>query len=163
MSGFSNSRADMGFAKQRFNQNKAAGEKLIGCDYWLVIKGYEKLSILVRTAQIPEITREDVEDFSPGGGKFNQHGPFRNSGETQVQCVETIEGVVLASVRDLVFNKKYVDVALYLAPESKNGPGETPVCSMEDVKIYCDAVDFAAEDVTAVVRPGLRLVYNWLQ
>ena len=163
MPGFSNSRANLGFVKQRYNQNKAAGEKLIGSEYWLVIRGYEKLSILVRTAQIPEITREDVEDFAPGGAKFTQHGPFRNSGETQVQCAETIDGTVLKTVRDLVFNKRYVNVDLYLASESKGGPADSPACSMEDVKIYCDAVDFASEDVTAVVRPGLRLVYNWLQ
>jgi len=161
MPGFSNAKANLGFVKSRYNMNKAAGEKLIGSDYWLIIKGYEKLSILVRTVQLPEITREDVEDVAPGGAKFSQHGPFRNSGETQVQCVETIEGDVLKAVRDLVFNKRYVDIDLYLSSESKGGPGDTPVCSMEDVKIYCDAVDFASEDTTAVVRPSLRLVYNW--
>lgn len=162
MAGFSNARANMGFVKQRYNQNKAAGEKLVGAEYWMVIKGYENLSILIRTAQIPERTREDVEDFAPGGAKFNQHGPYRNSGETQVQCVETIEGQVLDTIKDLVYNKKYVNVELYLASESKGGPASSPACSMEDVKIYSDAVDFSSEDVTALVRPSLRLVYNWL-
>ncbi len=85
MSGFGNTKADVGFMKKRFNQNLAAGEKLIGSEYWMVIKGYENLSILIRTAQLPEMTREDMEDVAPGGMKFNQHGSLRNSGETQVQ------------------------------------------------------------------------------
>ncbi|SPW74171.1 putative baseplate protein [Escherichia coli] len=43
----------------------------------MTIKGYEKLSVLVRTTQLPEMTREDVEDYGPGGMKINQHGPLR--------------------------------------------------------------------------------------
>ncbi|EGF7384591.1 baseplate protein, partial [Escherichia coli] len=30
-------------------------------------------------------------------------------------------------------------------------------------KVYSDAVDFSSEDVTAVVRPTLRIVYNWVE
>ncbi|EKD3007450.1 baseplate protein, partial [Escherichia coli] len=67
MSGFANTKADMAFLKSRFNKNLAAGEKLIGSEYWMTIKGYEHLSVLVRTAQLPEMTREDVEDYAPGG------------------------------------------------------------------------------------------------
>lgn len=30
----------------------------------MTIKGYENLSVLVRTTQLPEMTREDVEDYA---------------------------------------------------------------------------------------------------
>jgi hypothetical protein len=33
---------------------------------------------------------------------------------------------------------------------------------MLDCKIYSDAIDFSTEDVTAAVRPSLRIVYNWI-
>jgi len=39
MSGFSNTKADTAFLKKRFNQNLAAGEKLIGSEYWVTVKG----------------------------------------------------------------------------------------------------------------------------
>ncbi|MBD2811620.1 hypothetical protein ID853_12160 [Xenorhabdus sp. Vera] len=58
--------------------------------YWMVIKGYEHLSILIRTTQLGEFTREDVEDYVPSGVKINQHGVF------QFQCAE---GVVLTAVK----------------------------------------------------------------
>ncbi|CAM3956338.1 baseplate protein [Serratia silvae] len=163
MSGFGNTKADVGFLKKRLNQNIAVGEKLVNSEYWMTIKGYENLSILIRTAQLPEMTREDVEDVAPGGMKFNQHGPLRNSGEIQVQCVETITGDVLNSVRDMVFNKRYVDITISTTAESHGGEAKGHTRNMEHCKVYCDATDLASEDVTAVVRPSLRIVYSWVE
>lgn len=42
MSGFANTKADIAFLKSRLNKNLAAGEKLIGSEFWMTIKGYEK-------------------------------------------------------------------------------------------------------------------------
>ncbi|MDV1094958.1 baseplate protein (plasmid) [Raoultella ornithinolytica] len=163
MSGFANTKADTAFLKARFNKNLAAGEKLVGAEFWMTIKGFENLSVLVRTTQIPEMTREDVEDYTPGGMKMNQHGPLRNSGEFQVTCAETIEGTVLSAVKDLVYGKKYVEVELQAAAESNSGEHKGLIRTFSHCKIYSDAVDFSAEDVTAVVRPTLRIVYNWVE
>ncbi|MGL5103056.1 MAG: baseplate protein [Plesiomonas sp.] len=159
-SGFSNSKGNAAFLKNRFNQNRAAGEKLVGAEFWMVIRGYESLSILIRTTQLPEFTREDVEDYAPNGMKINQHGTLRNSGEFQFQCAETIEGDVLNAVRKWVLEKEYLDIDIYLSSESK-GQSSKPARSFEMVKLYADAVDFASEDVTAVVRPSMRAVYSW--
>lgn len=163
MSGFANTKADTAFLKSRFNKNVAAGEKLIGSEYWMTFKGYENLSVLVRSTQIPEMTREDVEDFAPGGMKFNQHGTLRNSGEFQVTCAETIEGTVLAAVKDLVYGKKYIEVTVQAAAESNGGDHKGLIRNYSHCKIYSDAVDFSSEDVTTVVRPTLRIVYNWAE
>lgn len=163
MAGFSNTKADLTFLKARFNKNLAAGEKLIGTEYWMTIKGYENLSVLIRTAQLPEMTREDVEDYAPGGMKFNQHGPLRNSGEFQVTCAETIEGVVLAAVKEMVYQKKYLDISFQAAAESNSGDSKGLSRTYSHCKVYSDAVDFSSEDVTAVVRPTLRIVYNWVE
>lgn len=163
MSGFANTKADTAFLKSRFNKNVAAGEKLVGAEYWMTFKGYENLSILVRSTQIPEMTREDVEDFGPGGMKFNQHGTLRNSGEYQVTCAETIDGTVLAAVKDLVYGKKYIEVTVQAAAESNSGDHKGLIRTFSHCKIYSDAVDFSSEDVTTVVRPTLRIVYNWVE
>ncbi|ENR5961783.1 baseplate protein [Enterobacter hormaechei] len=163
MSGFANTKADTAFLKSRFNKNVAAGEKLVGAEYWMTFKGYDNLSILVRSTQIPEMTREDVEDFGPGGMKFNQHGTLRNSGEYQVTCAETIDGTVLAAVKDLVYGKKYIEVTVQAAAESNSGDHKGLIRTFSHCKIYSDAVDFSSEDVTTVVRPTLRVVYNWVE
>jgi len=161
MAGFTNSKANKGYLRKRFNQSVAAGERLVGADYWMVIRGYENLSILIRTTQLGEFTREDVEDFVPSGVKINQHGVFRNQGEFQFQCAETISGEVLKAVKEWVMEKVYIDIDIYLATESNGGEQGKPIRSYEMVKLYCDAVDLASEDVTVVVRPSMRAVFNW--
>ncbi|HBM2815621.1 TPA: baseplate protein [Enterobacter hormaechei subsp. xiangfangensis] len=161
MAGFKDSKGNLTFLKKRYDQNKAAGEKLVGSDYWMVINGHHDMSILIRTAQIPEIAREDVEDFAPSGMKFSQYGAYRNSGEINITIQETLTGAVLKMIKNAVINKELVDIELFLAPESLGGEGNTPICRMEDCKLNSDAVDLSAEDVTALVRPSVRVVYNW--
>ncbi|MEB2478199.1 baseplate protein [Citrobacter freundii] len=161
MPGLSNSKGNLTFLKKRYDANKAAGEKLVGSDFWMVINGHTNMSILIRTAQLPEIAREDVEDFAPSGMKFSQYGAYRNSGEIACTAQETLSGLVLTMVKNAVINKEMVDIDFYLAPESMGGEGNTPIARLEDCKLNTDAVDLSAEDVTALVRPNIRIVYNW--
>jgi hypothetical protein len=107
------------------------------------------------------MAREDVEDFAPSGMKFSQYGPIRNSGEIALTAQETLSGAVLKMVKNAVINKEMVDIDFYLAPESMGGEGNEPIARLEDCKLNTDAVDMSAEDVTALVRPNIRVVYNW--
>lgn len=163
MPGFANTKADTAFLKKRLNQNIAAGEKLIGSEYWVTIKGYETLSILVRSTQFPEMTREDAEDYVPGGVKFNQHGVLRNSGEFQMACVETIKGDVTKAVRQMVYGKEYVEITVAAAAESNGGEDKGLIRKYLHCKIYSDAVDFSSDDVTTLTKLNLRVVYNWAE
>lgn len=163
MPGFADTKANMDFLKKRLNQNIAAGEKLIGSEYWVTIKGYENLSILVRSTQIPEMTREDVEDYAPGGVKFNQHGVVRNSGEFQMQCVETIKGDVMKAVKQMVYGKEYVELSVAAAAESNGGEDKGLIRNFLHCKIYSDALDFSSDDVTTASKLSLRVVYNWAE
>lgn len=88
--GHNNTKGNRKFIKGRYTANAAKGERLVSSEFQLTFAGHEDISVLVRTSQIPEMTRENVEDYGPNGVKFNQHGPIRNSGEIQVQCVETV-------------------------------------------------------------------------
>lgn len=161
MAGFANTKADTAFLKSRFNKSVAAGERLVGSEYYMTIKGYDNLSILVITTQLPEMAREDVEFFAPGGMKFNQYGPIRNSGEFQITCAETIEGDVLKSVKEIVYGKKYFEVTFSAAAESNSGSDKGLTRTFSHCKLRSDAVDFSAEDVTTIVRPSLGIIYNW--
>ena len=120
--GHNNTKGNRKFIKGRYTANAAKGERLVSSEFQLTFAGHEDISVLVRTSQIPEMTREDVEDYGPNGVKFNQHGPIRNSGEIQVQCVETIEGDILQFIKDRIAAKDYVDITIPLNP---NLPGLT--------------------------------------
>ena len=163
MAGFGNTKADMGFLKKRFDQNIASGEKLLGSEYWAVIEGYEDISILFKTVQLPEQARQQIEDTMPGGLTMTQFGAYKNNGELTWQCVETIEGKVLAVVRDIILNKKYVNIKISAAAESNSGESKGLTRSLLHCLVFSDAVDFSSEDLTAVVRPSLRVVYNWVE
>lgn len=163
MSGFGNTHADVGFLKKRFNQNLQAGEKLLGSEYWAVIQEYPNLSILFRTAQLPEQARQQVEDTLPGGMTMTQHGAIKNNGELTMQCSETISGDVLAAVRDMVLNKKYVTLKIQASAESNGGEDKGLLRTLSHCLVYSDAVDFSSDDMTAVVKPSLRVIYNWVE
>lgn len=161
MAGLSNAKGNLTFLKKRLDTLMGAGEKLVGCDYWVVINGHTDMSVLIRTTQLPEVAREDVEDFAPSGMKFSQYGAYRNSGEITMSVQEVLTGAVMKMVKNAVINKEMVDIDIYLAPESMGGEGNEPIARMEYCKLNVDAVDMSAEDVTALVRPNIRVVYNW--
>ncbi|HHA1306312.1 baseplate protein [Enterobacter kobei] len=162
-SGHFNSRGNVGFLREKYDRNRLAGEKLIGAEFEMTFEGFPNISVLVRSAQMPEISRQDVEDVGPMGLLFNQHGALKNSGEIQVQCVETITGDVSAMVIALVKTKRYVNITIRATPESMAGAGPSSLTRrMSDCKIYCDQVDMSTEDNAALVRPPLRIVYNWV-
>lgn len=163
MPGHQNTIGRKGYLKKKYESNKAAGEKLGGTEFSMNFPEYPNISVLVRTTQIPMMQREDVEDYGPNGMKFSQYGPLTNSGEIQVQCVETITGEVCKMIVDVVANKKYQDITLQAAAESLSGEAVSAhKFEMLDCKIACDQIDLSTEDVTVLVRPSLRITYNWV-
>ena len=164
MAGLSNAVGNKSYLKQKYTANKAQGEKLGGTEFTMSFPGYDNVGVLVRTTQLPMMQREDVEDFGPNGVKFVQSGPITNSGEIQVQCVETITGEIMKMVVDVIANKTMLDIDLSAAAESlAGGSPDALKFTLNDCKISCDQVDMATEDVTALVRPSLRIVYNWVE
>lgn len=162
MPGHSNAKGNTSYVKQKFLKNIAAGEKLSGAEFDVAFDGYDDLSVLVRTTQIPALGRADVEDFGPNGLKFVQQGPLENSGQVTMMCVETIKGVTLKALTDMVLNKKYVNITIKPTPESLGGgvPAGTG-WRLEHCLIRMDNVDLSTEDVTAIVKPNITITYNW--
>ena len=162
MAGHSNTKGNLGFLKGKYKKNMAAGEKLSGAEFEMKIDGYDNLTVLIRSTQIPAIGRAEMEDFGPMGLKFVQQGPLENSGEISVTAVETIKGDVLKVIYDIVKNKKYVNLTIKPTPESLNGANPAGTgWRMEDCKLKSDAVDLATEDTTALVKPPITITYNW--
>jgi len=164
MSGHSNAKGNMSFVKQQFRKNLDAGEKMSGAEFEMVFNNNPNMTVLVRTTQLPAQGRADVEDFGPMGVSFTQAGPLENKGEVTVSCVETIKGIVVPFVTDLVRGKKYVDITIRPTPESLAGKSPTgTTCRLEHCKIRCDAIDLATEDVQALVKPNMTITYNWYE
>ena len=163
MSGHFNTQGNLGLLKTKFNQNLAAGEKLMGFEYEMVIDGYNDLTVLIRSSQMPALGREDVEDFGEMGMKFSQYGALQNSGQIAVTAVETITGRVLSALKEVVTNKKYVNITIRATPESMAGnSAPSLVTRLLHCKFASDAIDLSTEDTTALVKPSINITYNWI-
>lgn len=163
LSGHFNTRGDVNFLKVKHMQNLQAGEKLQGHEFEMSIDQYPDLTVLIRSTQFPAMGRSDVEDFGQMGLKFVQHGALENSGEIAVMCVETIGGRVLEALRDIVKNKKYIDITIRSTPESLSGISPKPLkFKMTHCKVRSDAIDLSTEDQAALVKPAMTIVYNWV-
>lgn len=55
--GHSNTKGNKKFLKGRYTAHVAKWERLVSAEFQLTFRGHEHLSVLVRTAQIPEMTR----------------------------------------------------------------------------------------------------------
>ncbi|HIF9347106.1 TPA: hypothetical protein ACX6RX_003217 [Photobacterium damselae] len=162
MSGFYDAKGDIGYLKSKFNLNLAAGEKLAGHEFEMNIDQYPEVSILIRSAQLAAMGRSDIEDFAPMGLKFIQHGALENSGEITATSVETIKGSALKMMRDIVKNKKYVDITIRATPESLSGGSPAALIGRyEHCKLRSDVVEFSTEDQAALVRVPFTIQYNW--
>lgn len=163
MSGHFNTKGNVGFLKNQYMKNKAAGEKAAAFEFEVQIKGYPLWTVLVRTAQYPAMGRSDIEDYGAGAMLFVQHGSLENSGEISLTTVEPITGVVLQDIRDIIKEKKYVDITLRATPESMAGvAGRGQEITMLDCKIRSDVIEYSSEDSAALVKVPMTIRYNFL-
>lgn len=122
--GHNNTKGNRKFIKGRYTANAAKGERLVSSEFQLTFAGHEDISVLVRTSQIPEMTREDVEDYGPNGVKFNQHGPIRNSGKSRSSAWRLSKAIFFSSLR-IALQRKTMLISRWLLPLNPNLPGLT--------------------------------------
>ncbi|WMM35436.1 baseplate [Escherichia phage vB_EcoM-813R1] len=122
--GHNNTKGNRKFIKGRYTANAAKGERLVSSEFQLTFAGHEDISVLVRTSQIPEMTREDVEDYGPNGVKFNQHGPIRNSGEIRSSAWRLSKAIFFSSLK-IALRRRTMLISRWLRPLNPNLPGLT--------------------------------------
>lgn len=122
--GHNNTKGNRKFIKGRYTANAAKGERLVSSEFQLTFAGHEDISVLVRTSQIPEMTREDVEDYGPNGVKFNQHGPIRNSGEIQSSAWRLSKAIFFSSLK-IALRRRTMLISRWLRPLNPNLLGLT--------------------------------------
>lgn len=162
MAGFDNSKSDRAYLKGMYTRNKQAGEKLLANNFRLKIEGYENLEVLVRSTQYPAMGHADVEDYAQGGLLMNQSGSLENNGEITVTCTETIKGDVLKMLKDIILNKRQVDVSMHTEAESLGGKVDGSGCKMLDCKLRSDAIEHSTEDPAGLVKPSFTIKYGWV-
>lgn len=138
------------------------GEGAKGDDFRMTIEGYDDLEFLVQATQLPEIKREMIESYGPHGVKFNQAGKFNNAGDMTITIKEVIDGRVYEALREIVKEKKYVEIRLGLLGESQSESVYGTTVVLSDCWIEIDALDLSVEDGTTLVKPSGTIHYNWV-
>lgn len=81
--GHNNTKGNRKFIKGRYTANAAKGERLVSSEFQLTFAGHEDISVLVRTSQIPEMTREiwsewcEVQPARTNSKLWGNPGPVR--------------------------------------------------------------------------------------
>lgn len=151
-------KADVALVKKSHRANVAHGERAVQSDFKMTIKaaGMPALSALVRTSQMPGMSRGDgIEDFGPNNTRFIQQGSPEFSGDIAATIVELKTGRVRKALREIVKNKLYVEIEV---KPSGEGYTDEPV-ELRDCYLRFDPADLDTSAETALNIP-LQITYN---
>lgn len=148
--------------KQHFMKSRAVGERQNAAHFAMSFDGFDDLNIKVSSTQLPAMERELIESYGAMGTMQNFQGNWKNAGEITVVIEETIKGDTLATLRNIIYNKLYVDVTVDLTPEDIDFKASTS-CRMLECSLMCDVVELANESVTELVKPSVTLRYNFVE
>ncbi|MFA5618462.1 MAG: hypothetical protein WDK95_16740 [Syntrophorhabdaceae bacterium] len=146
--------------KTSLNKFVALGEKATSDDFRLHIDAYPELEYLVQAAQMPALKREMVEIVGPNGVQVQQQGKLINAGELPITFIETIDGKLLAALRQWVTQKEYHTVTLALISEGENVSNENTTIVLEGCWLESEPIELSVDDNTAL-KPTGTLHYNW--
>jgi len=161
MANIKTQRANVSLVKRSYKNLLAMGEGINGADFRMIFEGYPDMEFLVQMTQLPGIKRETIESKGPHGVGFKQQGNVINSDDITVTFKEVVTGKAYEFLRDVVLNKKYLDIILSLVSET--APDGLPATSvmLEDCWIEIDGTDLSVEDGTTIVKPNGTIHYNW--
>lgn len=148
--------------KKSWKRLTGLGEGQVGNEFIMEFEGNENIRFLVQSTQFPALQRANVETFGPHGVMFRQQAWFQNAQDISISFKETIKGHAYEFLRDLVTNKKYINIKLTAAGESYLDGNAHAAVRLEDSWIEIDAVDLSVEDGTALVRPSGTIHANWV-
>ena len=162
MANISEVKGNVGIVKKSYKKLLALGEGVTGEEFLMKIEGFDDLTYLIQTTQIPAMMRENIESYGPHGVQFNQQGRFKNAQDVPISFKEVISGAAYKALRDWVKNKKYLKVTLALVGESAPTSNANTTVVMEDCWIELEGVDLSVEDGAQVLKPSGTLHANWI-
>jgi len=148
------------FLKTSFQKSAALGERAVQSDFEMTIEGIEWASPLIRTTQLPEISRgEPVEDQGAYGQTFHQYGNIKRNGLITAMIVELKDGRVEAALWDIINNKKYVKMRIVRKGEDYKENG----FELSHCIIAVDAGDVDTTATTVAANRNLNITYSWCE
>lgn len=147
--------------KQRLIKYRQAGEKAVASQFEVDFEGYPDLGLKVTNVQYPAMKRALVEGYGPMGTQSNQQGALENYSTTTAQCVETISGDTLRTLRKMVREGITIDeIQIRQTPESAGGKTVGGVKLIE-CWIEVDSADFANDSVTEILKLPITIHSIW--
>lgn len=148
--------------KRGYKKLLGLGEGVSSDEFIMEFEGNANMRFLVQSTQMPALMRENIESYGPLGVQFNQMGRFKNAQDISITFKETIKGHVYQFLRDLVMNKKYINIKLTTAGEAYLDGNSHTAVRLEDCWIELEAVDLSVEDGASLVRPSGTIHANWV-
>ncbi len=152
--------ANVSLLTQAFNSNVAMGERATQADFEMLIEGMEQFAPLIRTAQLPEISRgEPLEDIGAHGLTYHQYGPIKRNGEITAGIVELRDGRVEDKLWELINSRTYVKVRLIRKGEGYEEKG----FEMLHCILKADAGDLDTGGAGTAALRSIVITYSWCE
>ncbi len=152
--------ANVPFLANSFKANAALGERANQADFELLIDGMETLAPLIRTAQLPEISRgEPIEDIGPYGLTFHQYGPIKRNGQITFTILDLKDGRVDDALWSIINEKTYVKARIRRQGEGYSGKGYV----MSHCLMMVDPGDVDTSGAATLANRSITLTYSWCE
>lgn len=140
--------------KKSFNKTVGYGEPQTIDEWEVVFDVNEDLQYLAQTFQIPEMTRERIEDFGPYGVQIGWPGRPKNMFEVTASFKEVKKGTMYDTFAKLVREKAIFSFTAKMLPNGRAFKYEE--CFIETV----EGLDLEYESNT-IAKPSVTIVCNW--
>lgn len=152
-------KANVELVKKTIDADLALGERAIGNDFQFICDQYPDLTFLCTGFQIPEMKRQVIEDFGPHGVETRWYGRPLNAPEMTLTVKETLSGKAYQILKEIVREKKYVDITVGLTAESQPTSTEHTTWKMWNCVLSLDATDLSV-DGDEVLKPSVTVNPN---
>lgn len=142
----------MAFYKGHINNSLGRGHKRKKSDFKLEVAEYPILSDLVLSVEIPQIKREEIEEYAPFIGKIMSTGRPELGGTVPITFQEVVGGPVHKAIRNWVKQNQELEVVISQLGELE--PDSDDKFTLIGCQISLDGSELSYEDGTPMQFQG---------
>ena len=143
----------MSFYKQAIEKHMAQGHKRKRSDYKISVPEYPDLEDLIVSCEIPQMKREEIEEFAPFIGKIMGNGRPEIGAATPIAFQEVVGGKVKAAIIDWV--KKNRELTVTLTQVGELEPDSDDTITLIGAQMNYDGTELSYEDGTPMRFTGV--------
>ena len=148
---------NLAFYKEFIQKSLGRGHKRKKSDFKLEVAEYPVLSDLVLSVEIPQLKREELEEFAPFAGKVMSQGRPELGGTVPISFQEVVGGPVHRAIRNWVKKNQALDVVIKMVGELE--PSSRDQFTLIGCQIALDGTEVSYEDGTPIRFSGS--LYFW--